>query len=163
MKEFYQKYKGEILIGYGVFCVVALLFSMADKKSNTEVRGESSSRQSFQQISSEVFSMSADTVRATGKDDVKDVHGSQDGQDVTLAVVVQRNVSKERARSLGDVFIRQVISNSMAIQKGVEEASLSKSIGPTVLNYRLIIGYGPDEVIADGIKQSYDEDVNWHD
>lgn len=136
---------------------IKLLFS--DSESN---KAESTiQKEAVKKISNDVFTMSADKIRKNSL--VVDISGTQKSDEVVLSIVVNRATNKRAAREMGETFLRQVISNASGMQIDVENSNLSKSVGTTRLNYRIIVGYGKDEVLGEGIKLSSSQEIDWYE
>ena len=89
----------------------------------------------------------------TDYSDVVDATLLQSGVSVTLDLVVISTVSEERARELGDQFVRVVK------RRGPDHRPVNQ-LGTGTLDYTITVSY-PDEEISKGSKRKIDTQITW--
>ena len=90
----------------------------------------------------------------TDYNEVADATLSQSGTTMTLVLVVQSSVSPDRAKELGDQFVRQVKFHGPDLKP-------IQNIGPGNHDYFITVTYPDDEKIAQGAKNRIDSVVTW--
>ena len=85
---------------------------------------------------------------------VRDAAISQDGDRLSLAIVVSYAVNDSYARELGDNFFRLVKTFS-------EDAAPGKRIGQGTYNYLVTVVRPDSSVIVQGAKSRFAEDMKW--
>lgn len=88
--------------------------------------------------------------------EVKDAAVNQDEDQISLVLIVRRNTSKEKAKEMGDNFLRMLMANSMGI-----ENSPSKEIGPTKFSYLIGVYYPDESQVALGAKTPAARKITW--
>jgi hypothetical protein len=89
-----------------------------------------------------------------GYTEVLDAAVGQDGRTLSLAVVVAVATSKERAKELGDNFVRLVKSF------GPDEAP-GTDIGDGDFDYLIAVAYPDETIIARGAKSRGSSRISW--
>lgn len=90
----------------------------------------------------------------TDYNDVADATLSQSGTTLSLFLVVAEGVSSERAKELGDQFVRQAKFHGPDVKP-------IQTIGPGNLDYLVTVTYPNEELIAQGGKKRNDALVTW--
>ncbi|MGB0452480.1 MAG: hypothetical protein ACPGJV_02110 [Bacteriovoracaceae bacterium] len=88
--------------------------------------------------------------------EVKDATINQDKEQISLVVIVRRSVGKEKAKEMGDNFLRLLMANSMGT-----ENSPKKEIGPTKYSYLIGVYYPDDSEVALGAKAPAARRITW--
>lgn len=86
--------------------------------------------------------------------EVRDAAVAQEGSDLTLAIIVDYGTSEERAKELGDNFMRLVKTFS-------EDELPHKKIGKGIYNYLVGVAYPNEELIVMGAKDSCSDHITW--
>ncbi len=87
--------------------------------------------------------------------EVRDAAISQTGYDLSLALIVGPETSEERARQLGDNFVRLVKSLAPA------ETPPAKEIGPGKYHYLVTVAKPGQQIIAVGAKDAAARRISW--
>ena len=87
--------------------------------------------------------------------EVREAAISQKSYDLSLALIVGPATSKERARQLGDNFVRVVKSMAPA------ETPPAKEIGPGKYHYLVTVAKAGQQVIAVGAKDAAARRLSW--
>lgn len=88
--------------------------------------------------------------------EVVDAAVNQKSSDINLVVVVRQGTPKEKAKEMGDNFLRILMANSMGI-----ENSPKKEIGPTKFSYLIGIYYPGEIQAALGAKAPASRAITW--
>lgn len=86
--------------------------------------------------------------------EVKESAIAQDGVTVSLIVIVNYQTSDEKAKELGDSFVRMVKTLS-------NDTNPSKEIGEGIYNYLITVAYPTEEVIVQGAKAGISPKITW--
>ena len=89
-----------------------------------------------------------------GYSEVRDAAISQNGQDLSLAVMVDYATSVVRAKELGDNFVRMTKSFGPGPTPG-------KEIGKGVFDYLITVIYPNEEIVALGAKVRFSPKITW--
>lgn len=133
-----------LLIGAGI---IIRCTSNDDNQNQIEINPVS-----LPTISKEAIAVSVMTMKDYG---ALSATASQDGGNVSLKLILPPDTPIEKAKERGDDFIRQIIANS-----GVD-GRLRKEIGQTKLNYRVLVFYPDNKLIAEGTKDANSWSVRW--
>jgi len=85
---------------------------------------------------------------------VRDAYAGQDGKELNLVVIVDYGTSKERAKELGDSFVRLVKTYG-------PEPVPSKEIGEGIFDYLVGVYYPNKEMVVMGAKVSSADHITW--
>lgn len=86
---------------------------------------------------------------------VLDAAISQEGENISLVIVVGAATSEQYARQLGENFVRQFKSMS-------QDDSPGKDVGTGMFNYTVqVVGMPGEKVIAQGAKVSFSNKISW--
>ena len=86
--------------------------------------------------------------------DVQDAAVYQEGKKLSLVVIVDYGTSEERAKELGDNFVRMVKTFG-------PEPAPSKEIGEGMFDYKIGVAYPNEEIVAIGAKVSFADHITW--
>jgi hypothetical protein len=86
--------------------------------------------------------------------DVQDAAVCQEGEKLSLVVIVDYGTSEERAKELGDDFVRLVKTFG-------PEPAPSKEIGEGMFDYIIGVAYPNEEIVATGAKVSFADHITW--
>lgn len=95
-------------------------------------------------------------------DEVQDAYVGVEGDEISLAIVVQPGTSEETAKELGDNFARLV--SSMAASLNDELKGTAKDNLGEIYNYydlHVGVGTGPDDFIVQGAKVTGSNNITW--
>lgn len=85
---------------------------------------------------------------------VRDAAVGQKGKQLSLAIIVDYATSKERAKELGDAFVRLVKTFG-------PEPDPGKMIGKGTFDYLITVATPDQRVIVQGAKVSFSEYISW--
>ena len=85
---------------------------------------------------------------------VLDAAVSQDGDTLNLVLVVPHSINPERAKQLGENFVRMVKSLGPDDPPG-------RQVGTGVFNYVIGVYYPNEKPVARGAKVSFAADISW--
>lgn len=88
--------------------------------------------------------------------EVMDAAVNQKSNEINLVVIVKKGTPKEKAKEMGDNFLRMLMANSMGI-----ENSPKKEIGPTKFSYVIGIYDSGENQIAMGAKAPAARKITW--
>lgn len=89
-----------------------------------------------------------------GNEEVRGVGYSQEGKELSLDVSVDYTTSEERAKEIGDSFVRLVKTYG-------PDTAPSKEIGKGILDYLVTVKYPSGEPVVIGAKVSSADHVTW--
>jgi len=90
----------------------------------------------------------------TQHEEVRDAAVEQKGADVSLVIIVDYSTSPDRARQLGDNFVRLVKTFS-------EDESPQKEVGTGIYNYLVGVYYPNIEEVVLGAKDKTSPHITW--
>lgn len=148
-----------ILIGIiGVFilsvgCIAAIAIGVAvsgDSEPSTSPSGATSS--SVRILSANVEAMAVETIMTETQ--VLDAAVSQDGNQLSLVLIVPFSINSQRAQTLGENFVRLVKTLSPDDAPGSQ-------IGEGIYDYVIGVYYPNEKPVARGAKSRIARDVSW--
>lgn len=89
-----------------------------------------------------------------GYEEVKDAAISQKGETLSLVVFVEYGISKEKAREMGDNFVRLV-------KTFTQDISPEKEIGEGIYDYIVGVYYQNQKEVVMGAKSSIARNITW--
>jgi len=90
-----------------------------------------------------------------GYDEVTDAAINKKGRNMSLVLIVKYSTSEQRAKELGDNFVRL----TMTFVK--EENSPSKEIGTSVYDYLIGVYYPNEKEVVMGAKVTFAKKITW--
>lgn len=131
-----------------LIALIAIIANSSDGESNDRENGGND----VPVLTEMQKSTAIDTIM--GYDLVRDAAISQNGRDLSLAIIVNDAASEEYAKQLGDNFVRLVKTF------GPEE-SPDKEIGAGIYNYLIGIYTPTEKTIAQGAKARFATRISW--
>lgn len=104
------------------------------------------------QLTAQEKQMAIDTIKEYKE--VRDAAVSQDGDTLSLVVIVGYGTSKERAKEMGDNFVRLVKTFS-------KDESPEKEIGEGIYDYIIGVYYPNEKELVLGAKSSIARNITW--
>ena len=136
-------------------CVVAIAVGIAvsgDSEPTTSPRSSGSGAAPVRILSANVEAMVVSSIEDDPQ--VLDAAVSQDGVQLSLVLVVSTGVDSQRARTLGENFVRLVKSLSPDDPPGAE-------IGEGIYDYLIGVYYPNEKKVAQGAKSRVARSVSW--
>ena len=155
IKEFINGIIGLFIIGAGLWWWL----SGSDEKPPTPtVQVEESSQEAAKpSLIPEInLKIAVDTIKE--HPEVADAAVSQKGEQLSLSIILNQKVSEERAKELGDDFVRMVMTNAGS---GFENGPDGKQIGLSEYSYLVGVYLADETQVVLGAKVSSAKWITW--